>query len=74
MEIGIRELRNRLSRHPAEVRAGRVIPITDHGQPIARIVPIDRPTRLEALIAEGRIRPLSAASSRRVSQSTRVVR
>jgi prevent-host-death family protein len=57
MEIGIRELRDGLSRHLAEVRAGRVVTITDHGQPIARIVPIDRPTRLEALVAEGRIRP-----------------
>ena len=57
MEIGIRELRDGLSRHLAEVRAGRVVTITDHGQPIARIVPIDRPTRLEALIAEGRVRP-----------------
>ena len=55
MEIGIRELRDGLSRHLAEVRAGRVVTITDHGQPIARIVPIDRPTRLEALIAEGRV-------------------
>lgn len=48
MNIGIRELRDGLSRYLAEVRAGRVVTITDHGQPIARIVP-GRPTRLEAL-------------------------
>lgn len=49
MNIGIRELRDGLSRYLAEVRAGRVVTITDHGQPIARIVPVGRPTRLEAL-------------------------
>ncbi|WP_405487773.1 type II toxin-antitoxin system Phd/YefM family antitoxin [Nocardia sp. NBC_00511] len=57
MDIGIRELRDGLSRHLAEVRAGRTITITDHGRPIARIVPIEQSTRLEQLRAEGRIQP-----------------
>ncbi|MFN8080693.1 MAG: type II toxin-antitoxin system prevent-host-death family antitoxin [Kineosporiaceae bacterium] len=57
MEIGIRELRDALSRHLAEVRAGRTVTITDHGRPIARIIPIQRPTRLEQLRAEGRVVP-----------------
>ena len=52
VDIGIRELRDGLSRHLAEVRSGRTITITDHGRPIARIVPIDQPTALERLIAE----------------------
>jgi len=30
---------------------------TDHGRPIARIVPVDTPTALERLIAEGRVKP-----------------
>lgn len=55
MNIGIRELRAGLSRYLAEVRAGRVVTITDHGQPVARIVPVGRPTRLEARVAEGRV-------------------
>ena len=42
--VGIRELRDGLSRHLAEVRAGRTVTVTDHGRPVARIVPIDRPT------------------------------
>ena len=42
MEIGIRELRDRLSKHLAQVRDGRTITVTDHGQPIARIVPVDQ--------------------------------
>ena len=57
MEIGVRELRDKLSRHLAEVQQGRTVTITDHGRPIARIVPVQRPTRLEVLRDEGRIRP-----------------
>jgi prevent-host-death family protein len=57
MSIGIRELRDGLSRHLDEVRNGRSITVTDHGRPIARIVPIDQPTALERLIAEGRVTP-----------------
>ncbi|HEY3629747.1 MAG TPA: type II toxin-antitoxin system prevent-host-death family antitoxin [Jatrophihabitantaceae bacterium] len=53
--VGIRELRDSLSRHLAEVRDGRTITVTDHGRAIARIVPAGRPTRLEQLIAEGRV-------------------
>ena len=57
MDVGVRELRDGLSRHLAAVRSGRVVTVTDHGRPIARIVPVERPTRLEQLRAEGRVRP-----------------
>lgn len=57
MNVGVRELHDELSRHLAEVHAGRTITVTDHGVPIARIVPVQRPTRLETLIAEGRVSP-----------------
>jgi prevent-host-death family protein len=57
MDVGIRELRDDLSRHLAEVRDGRTITVTDHGKPIARIVPVDGPTRLQQLVAEGKVRP-----------------
>jgi prevent-host-death family protein len=53
VEIGIRELRDHLSRHLAEVREGRIVTVTDHGRPIARIVPVERPTKLEQLHEEG---------------------
>ncbi|WP_194816004.1 type II toxin-antitoxin system Phd/YefM family antitoxin [Nocardia sp. XZ_19_385] len=56
MEIGIRELRDSLSRQLAEVRSGRTVTVTDHGKPIARIVPVG-PTKLEQLRSEGRIQP-----------------
>ncbi|WP_307856749.1 type II toxin-antitoxin system Phd/YefM family antitoxin [Mycolicibacter acidiphilus] len=55
MEVGVRELRDQLSRHLAEVREGRTVTVTDHGHPIARIVPVLRPTKLEQLRAEGRV-------------------
>lgn len=55
MEIGVRELRDQLSRHLAEVRQGRTVTVTDHGRPIARIVPVQVPTKLEQLRAEGRV-------------------
>lgn len=55
MDVGIRDLRDNLSRHLAEVRSGHTVTVTDHGQPVARIVPVGRPTRLEQLRAEGRV-------------------
>jgi prevent-host-death family protein len=55
--VGIKELRDGLSRHLAEVRAGRTVTVTDHGRPVARIVPVGQPTALERLIAEGVVQP-----------------
>ena len=55
MDVGIRELRDNLSRHLASVHEGHTVTVTDHGRPIARIVPVGQPTRLETLIAEGRV-------------------
>ena len=57
MEVGVRALRDGLSRHLAEVRNGHTVTVTDHGRPIARIVPVETPTALERLVAEGRVRP-----------------
>lgn len=57
MEVGIRELRDGLSRHLAEVKAGHTIHVTDHGKVIAKIVPVGVPTTLERLRLEGRITP-----------------
>jgi prevent-host-death family protein len=51
--VGVRQLRDGLSRYLAEVRAGHTVTITDHGRPIARIVPVDEPIPLERLTSEG---------------------
>lgn len=57
MDIGVRELRDGLSRHLASVREGHTITVTDHGRAVARIVPVGAPTKLEQLIAEGKVTP-----------------
>jgi prevent-host-death family protein len=57
VSVGIRDLKNHLSQHLAEVRAGKTVTITDHGQPVARLVPLGGESILEQLIAEGRITP-----------------
>ena len=55
MDVGVRALRDELSRRLAEVKEGHTITVTEHGRPIARIVPVQRLTTLERLRAEGRI-------------------
>ena len=55
--VGIRELRDGLSKHIATVAAGATITVTDHGRPVARIIPVNEPTALERLIEEGVVQP-----------------
>jgi prevent-host-death family protein len=43
--IGIRQLKATLSECIREVKAGRTIVVTDHGQPVARIIPEGVPLR-----------------------------
>jgi len=53
--IGIRELKSTLSECVRQVRAGRTIVVTDHGQPVARIVPetVSLAERVEGLRKAG---------------------
>jgi prevent-host-death family protein len=51
--VGIRELRQQASAVLRRVVAGEVIDITEHGRPIARIVPL-RHTALEQMVIDGR--------------------
>lgn len=55
--IGIRELRQNLSKTIDAVRQGETVEVTRDGEPVARIVPVTYPTKLDQLIAEGRVRP-----------------
>jgi prevent-host-death family protein len=58
VEVGIRSLRDHLSRHLDEVKEGNTVIVTEHGRPIARIVPIEQArSTLEDLIAEGVVTP-----------------
>ena len=55
--IGIRELKSTLSECVREVKSGRTIVVTEHGQPVARIIPeaISVRERVEALRKAGTI-------------------
>ncbi len=56
-EVGIRALRDNLSRYIRKVRDGEEVVITDHGKAVARIVPLDRTGLLDQLVAEGVVTP-----------------
>ncbi len=66
-EVGIRELRDRLSRYLARVQAGEEVVITDRGRAIARMVPMSGERTIDRLIREGRVTP---AKQRRRSLPT----
>jgi prevent-host-death family protein len=55
--IGIRELKSTLSQCVREVKSGRTIVVTDHGQPVARLIPeaISLRERVDALRKAGAI-------------------
>jgi prevent-host-death family protein len=55
--VGIRELKSTLSECVREVKAGRTIVVTEHGQPVARIIPeaVSLQERVEALRRAGAI-------------------
>jgi prevent-host-death family protein len=57
MEVGVRELRNHLSRYLHRVRDGHEVVVTDRGRAIARVVPIGAERVLDRLIAEGIVTP-----------------
>lgn len=54
--MGIRELRDTLTKTIRRVRAGETIEVTNDGEPVAVISPY-RQSRLEQLIAEGKATP-----------------
>lgn len=61
--LGVRELRNNLSRYIRRVEAGERIAVTAHGRIVAELVPPGGPdsgparTKLDRLIAAGLARP-----------------
>jgi prevent-host-death family protein len=52
-QVGIRELKNDLSRWVARARGGQEIVVTERGTPVARLGPVADEDPLEALIAAG---------------------
>lgn len=54
--MGVRELRDGLSRALRQVEDGEIVEVTDHGRPVARIVKAFS-SRGEQMAAEGRLVP-----------------
>ena len=61
MDVGVRELKQRLSEYLERVARGETIRVTDRGQPKAILAPIPGSGRLAAGIAEGWIREAKAS-------------
>ena len=57
-QVGLRELRHHASAVLKRVRAGESVEVTDHGHPVARIVPL-RASTLEQLVIDGRASDVS---------------
>jgi len=66
MEVGIRELRNHLSRYIDDVRRGEEITITDRGRAVAKILPMSGERTIDRLIAEGLVTPATNRGPRTV--------
>jgi prevent-host-death family protein len=57
--VGVRELRQNLSVYLDRVKAGETLEVTEHGRPVARLMPrpAERLSIVDRMIAEGRITP-----------------
>ena len=53
MDVGVRELKARLSEYLGAAAAGQEVVVTDRGRPVARIVPYGTSSAIERGIAEG---------------------
>ncbi len=58
VEVGIRDLKNSLSRYIERVRQGEEVIVTDRGRPVARLSSLDQSSDwLAELVASGAVRP-----------------
>ncbi len=65
-EVGIRDLKNELSKYIDRVRSGEEVIVTDRGRPVAKLSPLDvSDDRLADLVAAGVVRPPSSRTRHR---------
>ena len=65
VQVGVRELKNNLSRYLDRVKTGDEVIVTDRGRPVARLSAVDPSTdRLAELIAAGLVQPAVRTSRR----------
>lgn len=55
--VGIREFRAKLSHYLDRVKGGEELIVTERGTRVARVTPYKRRSKLDELIAQGRVRP-----------------
>lgn len=57
LQVGVRDLKARLSEYLRQVSQGKTVIITDHGRPVGRLSPVDQPLeeRLKALQNAGMV-------------------
>ena len=65
MEVGVRELRDNLSRYLDRVQDGEEVVVTDRGRAIARVLPINGERTLDRLVREGQVAPAKNRTRRR---------
>ena len=63
MNVGIRELKARLSEHVARASRGERIIVTDRGKPVAQLIGLEEESALDRGIEEGWITPPSSLGS-----------
>jgi prevent-host-death family protein len=71
MEVGVRELRDHLSRYLDKVRAGEELVVTERGQAVARIISAGAVGTFDRLVAEGLVTPAPPRSRTRPHKRTR---
>ncbi len=57
MEVGVRELRDNLSKWIGRAKRGQDVVITERGKPVARLTRVEDSPALERLIAKGIVTP-----------------
>lgn len=70
MEVGVRELRGRLSDYLDRVREGHEVVVTERGTAVARIVPITGGRALDKAVAEGLVSPAPQRTRTRPTRRT----
>jgi len=68
MEIGVRELRNRLSYWLDRASGGEEVIVTQRGRPVARLTAMDGKTTLDRLIEKGLVIPAKRRRPRRLPE------
>jgi prevent-host-death family protein len=65
VEVGVRDLKNNLSRYLDRVQEGEEVIVTDRGKPVARLSALDHSVdRVAELIAAGVVRPAKRGTRR----------